>query len=187
MKQLLLLLLSLQLYALEILQEGENTGGIYIKKLWNEVGEQHLGILEKIPNSGYLQFDVQNRTLICKSYGIISIHEILFDQNATQRCRSAILNYFHHHPKEYYFADYHLHLQQMYHLELKEQTCIIYSRGSVSYARELLEAGLAKVKKGFNDLLLQKKYRDTELMARHLRLGIFKSNIPLNCRTEFRK
>lgn len=182
MKYLFLLLFIYSLHALEIIE-----GGLEVKKGITGGRFGTFGILQHAPNSGFLYFKVKNSSVTCKPYGIISVHEILYDTNASKRCREAILNYFHKNPKDYYFSDYHLHLQQMYHLEYKPDACVVYSNGSVSYARELLRNGLARVKKGFNDPLLKKRYKAEEEGAKFFRRGIYHSTVLRDCMGEFRK
>lgn len=182
MKFLFQFLLIFNVYALDIIQSG-----LEVKKgiIGGEFGT--FGILQHAPNNGFLYFKVKNSSVACKPYGIVSVHEILYDTNASKRCRETILNYFHKNPKDYYFSDYHLHLQQMYHLEYKPDACVVYSNGSVSYARELLQNGLAKVKKGFKDPLFRKKYKAEEQGAKFLKRGMYKSTVLRDCMGEFRK
>lgn len=182
MKLFYLFLLSLSLFGADTIENSI--------KINREISGGDFGtfaILQHAPNNGYLYFKVQNSSLSCKPYGVVSVHELLYDVNASQRCRESLLSYFRSHPKDYYFSDYHLHLQQMYHIEYKPDSCIIYSRGSVSYARELLRAGLARVKRGFKDPLYRKKYRAEEEGAKFLKRGIYQSKVLRDCGGDFRK
>jgi len=187
MQVVLFFLFTISLFSIEIEQKGENSRDIYIAKQKSSTSYERFGILQHAPNNGYFYFSINNNLSVCKPYGVVTLHEIFSDQNSTQRCRKAIESYFKHNPKDYYFAAYHIHLQQMYHLTFKDNECVIYSHGNISYARELLQAGLAKVRKGFGDILLRNRYKKEEEGAKFLKKGMFHSNIPLNCRMEFRR
>jgi len=149
-----------------------------------------LGILQHIGYDGSFHFKVERVGVICHPYGIISLHELLYAPSTSKRCKATLEKYFQTYPKDFYFSSYHnIYAQQKYHLEFYTDAsrCTIYTQGRVSYARELLQNGLAQVEKGFKNKLLQERYKEDELNAKALKVGMYRSFVPRDCISEFLK
>ncbi len=134
--------------------------------------EPDLGLLLHVKHNSLLDFAIDNREQLCVPYGIYTL-EMLKHQNPHARCQNAVDAFYKHHPDLYTFGASYLYPQQQYHLEVKHLGCVVYAMGSKSYAKMLLEVGMAVVLKNFNDKRFAQDYRRAQAKARKQQQGLW--------------
>ena len=113
--------------------------------------EPYLGILRSVDSNSQQKFSHNMYFFTCRSYGIVSIDELYAISKKDTTCFNAIKQFYRQNPSLKYYSMGILKQSQKYHLEFKNNRCIIYAKGTKSLSELLLLQGLGIVKAGFND------------------------------------
>ena len=91
-------------------------------------------------------------------------------------------------PKLKYFSQNLFNTRQNYHIEFKEQKCLIYLKGEKTLSELLLEEGLAINRSNFADDEFKHIFINAQNRAKSLEKGIYKnSNLKKSCIVELYK
>ena len=129
--------------------------------------------LDGIVDNRTLHMRYEKATFICRPYGIRTFEELLLDTQTVGECRRVIERFKKEHPIEAEFAAYHLEVMQFYPLETKNETCLLYTNGRVSYSEALLKEGLAVISKRLDDDVWRFRFERAETGARKAKLGLW--------------
>ena len=156
----------------------------FIYKIVLIAEEPILATLSNIPSNEIQKFKIAQNSFYCKPYGVISIDRLYANSLADSSCKKSIDNFYKINPNSRYFALNLLKIKQMYHIEFKNDSCIIYSNGGISYSETLLENGLATLKAQLKDEEFGASFKKAQERAKHSKIGIWKDDLLVNCRGE---
>jgi len=140
--------------------------------------------LENIDSNEIQKFQIAQSSFYCKAYGVISIDTLYANSTDNSSCKKSVVAFYKKNPYSKYFAQNILKIKQMYHIEFKKNSCIVYAQGAKSYSELLLESGLAVVKPLFKDEEFSAKFKKAESRAKGAKLGMWKSNLLIECTVE---
>jgi len=160
---------------------------IYFSSFLNAKEPVLATLLDVISNSTQ-KFTMLNFTFYCKPYGVLSIDTILDEKSPDSVCRSSLLQLYSKNPKLKYFSQNLFNTRQNYHIEFKEQKCLIYLKGEKTLSELLLEEGLAINRSNFADDEFKHIFINAQNRAKSLEKGIYKnSNLKKSCIVELYK
>ncbi len=114
--------------------------------------EPNVMILHAIHSNTLLHFRYAKKEYICRQYGVIGLDRLFAKKNIKSICKRALEEFIVANPKLYRFAEYTLHREQMYRVDVKKDgSCLLYAFGKRSYSEELLAQGLAIREPFFKD------------------------------------
>jgi len=137
--------------------------------------------LESVSDNRYMTLRYHDADLRCEPYGVRTLEEIAADTATSESCRRLIDRYSRQEPLAALFARRELKRGMMYRFETKEQGCVVFARGRVSYGEWLLSEGLAVIRPGFRDRLYEFRYKQAQTGARRLKKGIWKEPVWSDC------
>jgi hypothetical protein len=143
--------------------------------------EPSLALLKTVYNNGFLVLEDNMQKLTCKPYGIYTLEDLFFNPKENKSCQKAIVNFYNENKALEYFALNSLHVNQMYHYEMRNNRCILYVKGEMTYAEVLLKQGLAYVRQNMTDNEFKYSFFKIEKNARYKRTGLWKTTIPFIC------
>jgi len=145
-----------------------------------------IGLLLEVKNNSLLYFSVNNQDELCVPYGVVTFEMLRHKNHDATLCQKRLNHYFEMHPKDAFLAREHFHLQQQYHIEKRDDRCMIYAQGKKRYAQILLEKGLAIVPVDFEDKSVAVQYRRIQSEAQREKKGLWSDAILRNCMMQFR-
>ena len=80
------------------------------------------------------------------------------------------------------YAQRNFKIYQNYHIEFKNNRCIIYISGEKNYSELLLERGLGIIMPNFQDKEFSYMFKNAQKRAKKVRRGVYKNNIFINCK-----
>jgi len=149
--------------------------------------EPTLAILKSVKSNTQQLFSISNSTYLCKAYGVIGMEELLQDAQLNQTCREAIKKFYKKNPKAKYFSEFKLKTMQTYHLEFKQNECVLFVNGEVTLSELLLNEGAVVLQRGFKGKEYTYHYTLAQENARMQRKGVFKESIIRDCIAEIYK
>lgn len=147
--------------------------------------EPVLAILKSVHSNGVLQFSYDNYSFYCKPYGVSLLEEIYTNDKLPKNCSIELKKFYKQNPNSKYFSLRLLHLKQMYHIEYKNNSCIVYASGKKTLSEHLLEEGLATKEKYFDDKEFRHKFDTAQQRAVYRDKGLHKNVILRNCMLYF--
>lgn len=121
---------------------------------------------------------------ICRPYGVVTLDEIYKLSDQDSGCKQAIEKFYIKNPVDKYFSKYLLKLRQTYHIEFKDNRCVVYAKGKMSYSEILLRKGIAVVKPKFKDKEFKDSFKQSQKYAEDNKNGIYKDETFEKCRSE---
>lgn len=154
--------------------------------LWTSLysSEPILAILDKTVSNELQIFKIKQYNYECKPYGVTTLEKLYYKSTPDSMCKKSINNLYLQNPESQYFALNLLKIKQMYHLEFKKESCILFAKGEKSLSELLLENGLAMLKPNFRDRTYEYIYKKAEKKARFLKRGLWGENIAKECIVE---
>jgi len=143
--------------------------------------EPFLAILLNVTSNGTQNFNYGNYDFYCEQYGTITIEDIYNKAASKSICRKKIEAFYKKNPDLKYFSSQILYKQQRYHIEFKNQKCVLYVKGQVSLSELLLKEGLAVQKPNFKDEEFEYDFYKSQQKAKNLKKGLWKDKIYENC------
>jgi hypothetical protein len=133
------------------------------------------------------KLSIANTSFFCSPYGIVSLDKLYKRSELNSECKAKIKLYYQYHPQDLYFANTLFKRGQRYHLEFKQDSCVIYAQGQYSLSELLLKAGLAVRKPNFNDREFKASFYKAQEIAIKNRNGLWKDDLVRNCLSEIYK
>jgi len=146
--------------------------------------EPTLAILRAIYSNAEQKFSIAQYSFLCKPYGVITVDELYKEAKKDSTCRSSIDIFYKQNPKDKFFTSSLLKLRQTYHIEFKNNRCILYAKGLNTLSELLLSKGLGIKKIIFQDEEFSNKFAEAQLDAKANKLGIYKYDVKLKCIAE---
>ncbi len=146
--------------------------------------EPILATLNNIDSNEIQKFKIAQKSFYCRPYGVTSIDKLYSNSQNNSSCKKSIESFYKKNPYSKYFALKILKTKQMYHIEHKNDSCIVYAKGAKSYSELLLERGLAVIKPLFKDEEFSSSFKKAQARAKSSKLGIWKSNLLIECTAE---
>ena len=140
--------------------------GVYAK-------EPTLGILQNVYSNTLQQLSLDNSYFYCKAYGVVSLEEIYANQQTDTGCKEAIKTLYIQEPLLQYFSAMLLKKKQRYHIELKQQGCLLYAKGQNTLSELLLKNGLALLRENFADREFDYAFYKAQRYAKSMKKGIW--------------
>ncbi|MBN2781808.1 MAG: hypothetical protein JXQ66_01045 [Campylobacterales bacterium] len=147
--------------------------------------EPFLAILNGVYSNGMLRFSYDNFGFFCKPYGISVLEDIYGDKRLPKNCTDELNLFYRQSPLLKYFSLNNLHLKQTYHLEYKNNSCLVYSNGKKTLSELLVEEGLATKQKYLDDKEFNYKLDNAQKRAIFRNKGLHKNTILRNCMLYF--
>lgn len=143
--------------------------------------EPTLGILQNVYTNSIQQFSLENTNFYCQAYGVVSLEEIFNSKERSDECKEAIQKIYIQDPSLKYFSARLLKKKQRYHVEFREQRCILYAKGQYTLSELLLKNGLALMKENFADKEFLYSFHKAQRTAQRQKKGIWSNSIVVEC------
>lgn len=146
--------------------------------------EPTIATLKAVYSNAHLKFGISKREFLCKPYGLITIDELYLQAKAGSTCKKSIDKYYMQNPRDKYYSSSLLKTRQNYHVEFKNNRCILYARGLVTLSELLLKKGLAIKASTFKDVEFDYYFSEAQIEAKEKNIGIYKNKIETKCISE---
>ena len=147
--------------------------------------EPMIAELIKIQSSSQLLFRYKNTQFLCQNYGVIDVDTMYNDTNISKECRKRINDFYIYNPKSKNIAYYNFSIYQLYHVEIKNNKCLVFLKGSKTYSQYLIELGLAKPKPFFADKKYRQRFKNAFYEAKLVKQGYHKNPFLKNCMNNY--
>lgn len=138
--------------------------------------EQKIFLLDSIISNFDMKFKTSRYSFYCKPYAVLGIDDIPIQD---KECYKSVIDYYKVYPNDFYKTYKFLKVEQMYHIDFREQQCIIYVKGQKTLSEILLENGLAVLKPHFMDREFEARFKKAERLAKENKRGIYSQDIKL--------
>ena len=149
--------------------------------------EPTLATLESVTSNEVQKFRINQFTFYCKPYGVVSVEELYKNITLNATCKKSIEKFYIQNPQAKYFTHSLLKPKQMYHLEFKDQECILFAKGEKTLSELLLENGYGVLKPMFEDKEYKGYFTKSQNKAKLLKKGLWGTNIIRECIAELYK
>jgi hypothetical protein len=149
--------------------------------------EPTLAMLESITTNTQQIFILSQNRYKCNAYGVLGVENLLKSTQLNAACKTKIESFYANNPQAKVFAHTKLKLYQKYHLEFKENECLLFASGEITLSELLLKEGLALLAPLFEDKEYKKYYKDAEAVARFEKRGLWKDDAIRDCAAELYK
>ena len=146
--------------------------------------EPTLAILKAIYSNSNQKFSIRQYTFLCKPYGIVTLDELYAEATPDSSCKKSIDKFYIQNPHQKYFTANLLKLKQTYHVEFRNNRCILYAKGLNTLSELLLAKGLAISKSMFKDEEFKNSFIEAQIEAKANNIGIYKNKIKYKCIAE---
>jgi hypothetical protein len=149
--------------------------------------EPVMAILNTINSNPTQKFNIKNYTFFCKAYGVISLAELYNKDSITTECKKKIDVFYKKNPKLKYYTVYILYIGQAYHVEFRNDQCLLYAKGEYTLSELLLKNGLAFIDPDFNDAEFKYRFNRSLYEAKSGKKGLWGTTIEYSCITQLRR
>lgn len=149
--------------------------------------EPTLATLRSVSTNEFQKFSIGLYEFICRPYGVITVDELYNRAEFNSECKKNIQEFYLQNPMSKYFTQNLLKNRQLYHIEFKEEKCILYAKGKMTMSELLVKNGLALK----NPLVKSEEFEysliQAQIYAKENKIGLFKNNISDKCISELNK
>lgn len=149
--------------------------------------EPTLATLRSVSENEYQTFSIGMFQFTCRPYGVLTIDELYYKSELDSECRKSINEFYLQNPMSRYFSENLLKIRQLYHIEFKENRCILYTKGKLTMSELLIKKGLGVIKPRFKDKEFEYPLKKAYDYAKRLEVGLFKNKITNSCIEELYK
>jgi hypothetical protein len=149
--------------------------------------EPTMAILVDITTNSTQKFKIKKYNFYCTPYGVITLEKLYKNSKMDSKCKESINSFYKKHPDLKYFAIELLNVGQMYHLEFKNNECVIYAKGQRTLSDILLSEGLALNKPKFKDEEFNFLFERAQTNAKLLKKGVWGDKVLNDCISELYK
>jgi len=143
--------------------------------------EPTLAILKDVHTNGRQKYGIKNYTFECTPYGVVSLEKLYSASPEKSQCRKDIVSFYKKNPNLQNYSLQELHTMQTYHIEFRQENCIVYSHGQVTLSEMLVLNGLALVKLVFEDDEFRFAFLRAQMSAKEKQKGLWKETIYESC------
>lgn len=140
-----------------------------------------LGMVQNIHSNRYIEFSLGKLSYTTQPYGVLTLEELAFHSVMPSECREHIADYYRRYPLKRHFAQKYLKIGQLYHIQPRHKSAIIYASGMSSYGELLLAEGLAMREPLLMDKEWAYRFRKIQKVARLEKRGLWAENIWIDC------
>ena len=151
--------------------------------IYLEAKEPNLAILKNIYSNDFQRFNIKNSSFTCKPYGVLTLEQIYKKSKKDSICRKGIEKFYVQNKNLRYYTQSLLKVGQTYHIEFKNNKCIIYAQGQTTLSQILISKGLGVKRLRSKDEEFDEIFSSTEKSAKMRKIGLWKSDIRRNCTT----
>ena len=149
-----------------------------------DAAEPRLATLNSVTSNELQIFQIRQNTYSCRPYGVVTLNKLHQNSNSDSMCKKSIEQFYIQNPDSQYLALNLLKIKQMYHLEFRENRCILFAKGEKSLSEILLERGVALLRPDFKDEVYGVLYKRAQDKAKFLKRGLWGENITKECIVE---
>jgi hypothetical protein len=149
--------------------------------------EPTIAKMDGVVSNGVVKFKIANYAFYCKPYGVVTLEELYKNSVAKSACRRDIQTFYLRDPEAKYYAEILFKQNQNYHIEFKDDRCVVYAQGETSYSELLLAHGLGLMKPNFRDKEFRAVFNQAQKKAQYLKKGLFGSTILKSCESALYK
>lgn len=143
--------------------------------------EPMLALLQSVHSNTQQHFKISNQSFVCHAYGIIGLEYLMQKSKLDSICKKSIERFFVKNPYAKEFTLRNLELMQRYHIDLKQDGCVLFASGKRTLGELLLREGLALVKPDFKDREYNSLYKNAQLNAKLEKNGVWKEEVRREC------
>jgi len=143
--------------------------------------EPTIATLRAVYSNSSQKFNIKQYEFLCKAYGVISVEDLYLESKVNSECKKSIDKFYKQNPNIKYFSANMLKLRNNYHIEFKNNKCILYAKGLNTLSEMLLLNGLAIKKSIFKDKEFDYSFTKAQLSSKVNKIGIYKNKINIKC------
>ncbi len=143
--------------------------------------EPVMAILDGVVANGIQKFTFAQYSFYCKPYGVLTLEMLYENDSFNSGCQESLQSFYKKNPLSEHFSGDILKVKQMYHVDFRDNRCILYARGEKTLAELLLKEGLAVTKPLFNDDEFVYVYNKVQLGAKITKKGIWADTTVIKC------
>jgi len=152
-----------------------------------EAKEPTLAMLKNVYANDSQKFSIGNGTFLCKPYGVKSLEKMYASSKKDSICKKSIYELYQKSKPLAYYSLNLLYVSQFYHVEFKNEKCLLFAKGEKTLSELLLENGLALVNPSFNDEEFQWSFYHAQRGAKENKRGLWSKDIYRECFEELNK
>lgn len=146
--------------------------------------EPILALLQSVYSNTQQRFKISNQTFVCNAYGVLGLEYLIQKSKLDSICKKSIESFFIKNPYSKEFTLRKLHVMQRYHLDFKQDGCLLFASGKRTLGELLLREGLALVKPGFKDREYSSLYVNAQKNAKMEKKGVWREEVRRECIVE---
>jgi hypothetical protein len=149
--------------------------------------EPTLAKMVSVDSNELQKLSIANYSFYCRPYGVITLDRLYKRSELNSGCKAKIKSYYQHNPQDLYFAESLFKKGQWYHLEFKQNSCVIYAQGEYTFSELLLKKGLAVREPQFSEREFKASFYKAQKVGRTNERGVWKDDVLKNCLAEIYK
>lgn len=137
--------------------------------------ENLLGLLKGIENNHTLHMTYGQKPFICKPYGVETVSQLIQRTDVNSTCMKYLVEYRRAEPKEKFYAQELLYVQQQYSVEGIDGLCLLNLSSNYSYSEALLENGYGRIPLTikYENPVLNERFKRAVQRAKNTKAGIW--------------
>jgi hypothetical protein len=137
--------------------------------------ETLLVLLKGIENNHALHMTYGQKPFICKPYGVETVSQLIQRTDVNSTCMQYLVEFRRTEPKEKFYAQELLHVQQQYSVEGINRLCLLNLSSNYSYSEALLEKGYGRIPltTKYDDPVLNERFKRAVQRAKNSKAGIW--------------
>ncbi|MDF1882181.1 hypothetical protein JHD50_12875 [Sulfurimonas sp. MAG313] len=149
----------------------------------NLYSNEVVALLKSIENNHQLHLRYKQTPFLCKPYGVETISQLVQRTDINSSCMQYLDAFRIEHPKERFFAEMTLKLEQQYSVEGIGSLCLLFLSSEHSYSEALLEEGYAHIPMSFryDDPILEYRFKRAIKGAKVKKVGMWSDIKVKNC------
>jgi len=149
--------------------------------------EPTLAILQNVNSASIQKFTIANSSFYCDAYAVIGVDKLAMNSSVDSTCKKSLGGFYKRNPQTKYYSQELLKVLQTYHVEFKEEKCIVFAQGEITLSELLLKEGLAVLEPNFKDDEYKAIFRNAQISAKMNRKGLWGESIMRDCIAEIYK
>jgi Staphylococcal nuclease homologue len=156
---------------------------LFIVFVLNALSAEIVALVKGIETNHKIHMVYKNQPFICKPYGIESISELILRTDVKSTCMKHLTNFRRSNPKEKYFTQMTLHVQQQYTVEGIGSLCLLHLSSGHSLSEALIEEGYARIPFAlkYENFLLEDRFERALQRAKNTKAGMWSDINVRNC------
>jgi len=149
--------------------------------------EPIIATLRSVLSNEVQKFSIGKYSFYCEPYGVMTLEKLYSSSKLDSNCQNSIKSFYEKNPILQYFSSNLFEVEQGYHIEFRDNQCLIYAKGEMSLTELLLQEGLAVRKPFFRDEEFEYSFFQAQLKAKLEKKGMWAEGVIKNCISELYK